>query len=225
MSATAFASPEIRAAFKLRLGQLAGLALAVAALLLVLALVSYNPHDPSINTATSRHPANWVGLAGATTADLLLQSFGLAAALPVVALLAWAWRLLHDPRLHAVLRILSTLLALPVVAALLASAPQGAAPWPTSAGLGGAIGGILAHGLLGMGEGMLRARRGAADPLHPRLARPRARVACAGLDRAGVAGRRKRRGRSGARVLARWPGRGRVSGAHQPALQPSPARL
>ena len=152
----AFASPEIRAEFKLRIGQLAGLALAIAALLLVLALVSYNPHDPSINTATSRPPSNWVGLAGATLADLLLQSFGLAAALPAIALLAWAWRLFHNPRLHAVLRVLSTLLALPIVAALLAAVPQHML-WPTAAGLGGAIGGMLSGNLLAMGEGMFGA--------------------------------------------------------------------
>ena len=152
---TAFASPEIRAAMRLRLGQLAGLALAMGALLLMLALFSYNPHDPSLNTATSSRPTNWVGLAGASTADLLLQSFGMAAALPILALLAWSWRLLNKPRLQVGVRLISTLLALPALAALLAAIPQGTTEWPTPAGFGGAVGGIVAGGLLAMGGGLL----------------------------------------------------------------------
>lgn len=107
---TTFASPEIRAAVRLRLGQLGGVILAVVALLLLLALISYNPHDPSLNTATSRRPTNLVGIAGATTADLLLQSFGLAALLPVLALVAWSWRLLNSPRAQLLVRAVATLL-------------------------------------------------------------------------------------------------------------------
>jgi S-DNA-T family DNA segregation ATPase FtsK/SpoIIIE len=59
-----------------------GLILLVAAGLLLLALVSYTPSDPSFNTvggAAGKHPAhNWTGLAGAYVADLLLQALGVA---------------------------------------------------------------------------------------------------------------------------------------------------
>jgi S-DNA-T family DNA segregation ATPase FtsK/SpoIIIE len=65
-----------------RLNEMLGLILLVAAGLLLLALVSYTPSDPSFNTvggAAGKHPAqNWTGLAGAYTADLLLQALGVA---------------------------------------------------------------------------------------------------------------------------------------------------
>ena len=152
---TTFASPEIRAAARLRVAQLGGIALAVFALLLLLALISYNPNDPSLNTATAQAPTNWAGLAGATTADLLLQSFGLAAFLPVLSLVAWSWRLLNTPRAQILVRSLATLLALPALAGLLATLPHGSVVWPTDAGWGGAIGGMIAPALLGMGDGLL----------------------------------------------------------------------
>ena len=152
---TTFASPEIRAAVRLRFGQLGGVLLAVIALLLVLSLISYNPQDPSLNTATSHHPTNWVGAAGATTADLLLQSFGTAAFLPVMALVAWSWRLLNTPQAHLLVRVIAILLALPTLAALLAMVSRGALVWPVEAGWGGAIGAAIAPGLLDMGQGLL----------------------------------------------------------------------
>jgi S-DNA-T family DNA segregation ATPase FtsK/SpoIIIE len=74
-----------------RLNEMLGLIVLVAASLLLLALVSYTPSDPSFNTvggAAGAHPAhNWTGLLGAYTADLLLQSLGVAVVfLPLVLL-------------------------------------------------------------------------------------------------------------------------------------------
>src|SRR5450759_2265762 len=65
-----------------RLNELIGFLILVFAVLLVLALVSYSPLDPSLNTA-STHPAsrpahNWIGVAGAMVSDLGLQLFGVA---------------------------------------------------------------------------------------------------------------------------------------------------
>ena len=66
-----------------RLNELIGFLLFVFAVLLVLALVSYSPLDPSLNTAanpTGGKPAhNWIGVVGAFVADLTLQLFGVAA--------------------------------------------------------------------------------------------------------------------------------------------------
>ena len=66
-----------------RLNELIGFLLFVFAILLVLALVSYSPLDPSLNTAATPaagKPAhNWIGVVGAFVADILLQFFGVAA--------------------------------------------------------------------------------------------------------------------------------------------------
>src|SRR5271165_2932694 len=66
-----------------RLNELIGFLVLVFALLLVLALVSYSPLDPSLNTAApppAGHPAhNWIGVFGAVASDLTLQVLGVAA--------------------------------------------------------------------------------------------------------------------------------------------------
>src|SRR5690349_7400937 len=65
-----------------RLNELVGLLLFASAVLLFLALVSYSPLDPSLNTAASTSasaPArNWIGIAGALLSDLFLQGFGIS---------------------------------------------------------------------------------------------------------------------------------------------------
>ena len=80
-----------------RLNELIGFLLVVSAVLLFLALASYSPLDPSLNTAgtpMASHPArNWIGLFGALLSDLLLQFAGIAIfLLPVfLALLGLRW--------------------------------------------------------------------------------------------------------------------------------------
>jgi S-DNA-T family DNA segregation ATPase FtsK/SpoIIIE len=80
-----------------RLNELAGFLLFVSALLLLLALSSYSPFDPSLNTAAPppelRAPHNWIGEVGAFAADLLLQGVGISSfLLPVfLAVLAYRW--------------------------------------------------------------------------------------------------------------------------------------
>ena len=121
------------------------------------ALVSYNPHDPSMNTATSRAATNLVGLAGATASDVLVQYFGAAGALPVVAMLAWAYRVATGRALRLGLRMLFLVLALPVVSAVLAQVPvpSGALAWPGGAGLGGAVGIEFGRFSASMGRGLV----------------------------------------------------------------------
>ncbi|MBV8686674.1 MAG: DNA translocase FtsK 4TM domain-containing protein [Alphaproteobacteria bacterium] len=67
---------------------LLGGGLGALALLVALALISYRPTDPSLNTAAAGPVRNWIGAPGAWTADLLLSLFGPGAALllPLVAL-------------------------------------------------------------------------------------------------------------------------------------------
>jgi len=80
-----------------RLNELIGFLMCVSALLLFLALASYSPLDPSMNSAsvlTGTHAArNWIGVIGAIVSDLVLQFFGIGAfLLPIFpALLGARW--------------------------------------------------------------------------------------------------------------------------------------
>ncbi len=80
-----------------RLNELIGFLLFVSSVLLFLALASYSPLDPSLNTAATpgaSHPAqNWIGLFGALLSDLWLQYVGIAVFFVPVAMgwLAGRW--------------------------------------------------------------------------------------------------------------------------------------
>src|ERR1700712_2422305 len=68
-----------------------GALLLLGGLALLVALLSYNSADASLNNATGMQPANLLGGLGATAADLLLEGFGLAAALVLAPLLIWGF--------------------------------------------------------------------------------------------------------------------------------------
>ncbi|HVO61446.1 MAG TPA: DNA translocase FtsK 4TM domain-containing protein [Terriglobales bacterium] len=80
-----------------RLNELIGFLLCVSALLLFLALVSYSPLDPSLNSASvltgSRAARNWIGIFGAMVSDVFLQVFGIGAFLiaGLIAVLGVRW--------------------------------------------------------------------------------------------------------------------------------------
>ncbi|MGH9512245.1 MAG: DNA translocase FtsK [Terriglobales bacterium] len=110
-----------------RLNELIGFLLCVSALLLFLALASYSPLDPSLNSASvltgSRAARNWIGVVGALVSDLMLQGFGVGAFLvplfaavlgmrwfrsrrvpsPAAKLLGGIWLLMFVPALLALL--------------------------------------------------------------------------------------------------------------------------
>ena len=73
-----------------RLNEVLGVSLLACAVLLLLALISYTPSDPSFNTVGALGPANrpahnWIGPTGSYTADALLQILGVASLfLPVL---------------------------------------------------------------------------------------------------------------------------------------------
>ena len=102
---------------KRRLIESLGLALVLACCLLTLALLTYDPLDPSLNTAVDTAPHNFLGYSGAILADLLRQSFGLAAFLIPMVLLGWCLRLLLNRPLVSIWLKVAMLPAVLVLAA------------------------------------------------------------------------------------------------------------
>lgn len=153
-------SSRLRSPFHDRLTELGGFVLLALALALGVALWSYNPQDPSFDTATTAAPTNLLGQPGATLADALVQWLGLASAVPILVLLCWAWQIVRHHALSApVLRLIAFLFFLPVVASLFATLqvllPFLPTSWPSRAGLGGQLGLILADRLVETGHATL----------------------------------------------------------------------
>ncbi len=115
---------------------------------LMLALISYRPEDPSLNTATGAiRPLNLIGFAGSYAADFLLQAVGLTAfAFPVLVLLL-AWRWLHSAEIPSPgVKVIGAILFLAGVATALSLVP-GRLAFGGQVPAGGLLG-ILAADLL-----------------------------------------------------------------------------
>ncbi|MBY0511079.1 MAG: DNA translocase FtsK 4TM domain-containing protein [Rhodospirillaceae bacterium] len=138
----------------------AGAVVFLAAACVVLALVSYAPTDPSLNTATDSAPHNALGMFGAVVSDVLLQAVGLAAGLLVMVVAAWGMRLMRAETVSWLwLRTLAAVASALLLAVGLEMIPEPAA-WPIMAGLGGSAGQVLLD-LVARQDGMLSA----IDPL------------------------------------------------------------
>ncbi len=144
-----------------RVSEITGLLLGLFAITLLVALFTHDPADPSLNTATTHATTNLAGPVGATLSDLLLQFFGVAGALPGLAMLAWSWRIASHHGIGSLpLRLVALLAGVPALAAALsgitvAFAGEAGLHWPTMAGPGGAIGGLLATAALGAGKSVI----------------------------------------------------------------------
>ncbi|WP_198378760.1 DNA translocase FtsK 4TM domain-containing protein, partial [Neoroseomonas rubea] len=142
-----FASAAVRAVLRRRMMELGGVLVALAGVGLLIALGSHDPADPSLNTATDGPTRNLAGPVGAIVSDVLLQSFGFAAVLPSLALLAWAFRLATHRGLGSFpARLIGLLAALPLGAAALSLVPV-PPELPVAAGAGG-VAGPLVSGLV-----------------------------------------------------------------------------
>ena len=133
-----------------RLNELVGFLCMAAALMILAALFSYNPHDAAFNVSASsgstHSAANWMGPAGAYGSDLLFQVFGFAAFLVPMALLVLGWRWFRSRAIGSPVAALVgyalMLLSLPSLLALLPFWDiRGAVP------AGGMLGSLLAGGL------------------------------------------------------------------------------
>ncbi|WIY69665.1 DNA translocase FtsK 4TM domain-containing protein [Aquidulcibacter paucihalophilus] len=118
-----------------------GVLQALLAALLLVALISWNPADPSLNAASGAEPTNWLGLNGALFADLFMQSLGLAAWPAAILLIAFGLAAAIGDAIQQRLKptALKALAATGGVLALSAALSALAAPaaWPLAAGLGG----------------------------------------------------------------------------------------
>ena len=155
-----FISPAIRAQLRRRFSELSAICCALAGLALLLALLSYNPHDPSLDTASDSPVTNLAGPVGAILADLALQGFGAAGLIPPLVLLAWSYRLGSRGAVgYLKSRILSAGLSVPLSAAALAMAlaiiPGPSVSWPVPAGVGGAAGAVLSSLFVALGSSSL----------------------------------------------------------------------
>lgn len=141
---------------------LIGCAIGAMALLLLLALISYRPTDPSLNTAAAGPIRNWIGAPGAWSADLLLSLFGPPAALllPLLALIGVRIAGGGEPTRWA-RSLLLTLFGLALVGTA-ASLLVGDAVNGLPASWGGATGLSLAK-LIGLGLGAI-GEPGIAEP-------------------------------------------------------------
>src|SRR5436309_3339804 len=136
-----------------RLNELIGFLLFVSAILLFLALISYSPHDPSLNTAASPLPScpasNWIGLFGALISDLLLHYLGIPTFFVplMIGLLAARWfksREIMSPRAKAV-GAMTLLVFFPALLALLPWTLRWRHAVPIEGLLGRIVGDVLLH--------------------------------------------------------------------------------
>jgi S-DNA-T family DNA segregation ATPase FtsK/SpoIIIE len=136
-----------------RLNELIGFLLCVSALLLFLALASYSPLDPSLNSASiltdSRAARNWIGVVGALVSDLMLQFFGVGAFLIPVFAAGLGMRWFRSRKIVSpIAKSLGTVWLLVFLPALLALLP-GQIRWlqviPIEGLLGRIVGDALIH--------------------------------------------------------------------------------
>ncbi|MFY9673760.1 MAG: DNA translocase FtsK 4TM domain-containing protein, partial [Terriglobales bacterium] len=135
-----------------RLNELIGFLLCVSALLLFLALASYSPLDPSLNSAsilTGSHAArNWVGILGAYLSDVVLQLLGVGSFLLPVFLFMMGVRWFRSRAVQApVAKTLGAIWLLMFVPALLAILP-GHLRWMGAIPIEGLAGRILGDVLI-----------------------------------------------------------------------------
>ena len=151
-----FASPALKALMSQRSAEFGGLLLGLFGLVILVALATYNPLDPSLNTATTRRVSNLAGPVGAMLSDMLLQSFGILSVLPGLAMLTWCWRIASHRGLGSFGgRLAALLAATPLLAGMISALPAAhASSWPVMSGLGGSIGQLIAKAELDLGQSL-----------------------------------------------------------------------
>src|SRR5215213_8930296 len=133
-----------------RRNEIVAIALFALSALLALCLVSYSPDDPSWVSTGAPAAHNWTGRVGANVAAALFQSFGLAAALLPVLMVAAAWRRFRTRRIHAPLSRVIGLAALTLAASSLLALYVAEPLFDRSFNAGGFVGVLVAESLKGV---------------------------------------------------------------------------
>jgi S-DNA-T family DNA segregation ATPase FtsK/SpoIIIE len=137
------------AAFARTLRRTAAIILAAIAGLMSLALISYNPADPGVYTATWREASNLLGETGSITADFFLRTLGAGSFLVVAFAIYWSIELFTSHRNRRDWRRAAFAPLAVIVFSAFASAHASAASF--GGGYGGMIGdlifGALAHNI------------------------------------------------------------------------------
>ena len=123
-----------------QLRYLGGIAIFIALMLAAVALATWNVNDPSFSNANGADPANVLGHAGASFADLVMQFFGLGGVIGLVPALFWGIALVRNRPVDQMPKRAAAWFG----AAWLSAAFFGLMPvteaWPLPNGLGGVLG-------------------------------------------------------------------------------------
>ena len=114
-----------------------------------ISLLSWSAADPSFLHVTGGAVRNWLGSTGAVTADLLLQTLGVASLFALLAPMVWGLELWLAERLPgARLKLLLFPLSVLLLAGGFSALPVWS-QWPLHRGFGGMLGDLIYHGLDG----------------------------------------------------------------------------
>jgi S-DNA-T family DNA segregation ATPase FtsK/SpoIIIE len=129
--------------YKRALFKIIGLSIIGSVVLLAVALSSWSPEDPSFTHARTGFSHNWLGVIGATVADLMMQFLGLSSLALLVPPFFWGVSYLyHKKSRYGTICILAWINAI-CLAAIGASAARPSANWPLPKGMGGLLGDSL----------------------------------------------------------------------------------
>ena len=135
-----------------RRNELVGFLVLISAAFLTLALVSYSPLEPSLNTAATplagRPAHNWVGIFGAVGSDLALQLLGVSAFLVPVFLVLYSLRWFRSRPVNSPYAKMIGVLALLVSSAALVGLLPWSFKWRGTLPAEGLLGRIVADAMI-----------------------------------------------------------------------------
>ncbi|WP_181701591.1 DNA translocase FtsK [Chthonobacter albigriseus] len=134
---------RLKQAMRRNIAGATGLLMIAGVAALAAALATWSVEDPSWSHSTDSPVRNVLGSAGAVVSDLVLQLIGLTAAIFLVPLVVWGWRLTVGRAVEIARGRWLAWIAGTFLGAAFMSALPPTAGWPLPTGLGGAIGDLM----------------------------------------------------------------------------------